>query len=72
MFSKTTQSVTTVGINIGFAIKSLGLVLGQFVGYLFGSFVLMFAFLRKDKEKLSMISKREMKEVSIEYQEFPK
>lgn len=72
MFSKTTQSVTTVGVNLSLSIKSLGLVLGQFLGFLFGSFVLMFAFLKKDKDKLSFINKKEMREVAIEYQDFPK
>lgn len=72
MFSKTTQSVSNVSVSLALAVKSLGLVMGQFLGYLFGSFVLMFAFLRKDKDKLSMITKKEMKEVAIEYQDFPK
>lgn len=72
MFSKTTQSVSTVGFNLSLAIKSLGLVLGQFLGYLFGSFVLIFAFWRKDKDKVKMITKKEMKEVAAEYQDFPK
>lgn len=72
MFSKTTQSVSNVSVNLALSIKSLGLVMGQFLGYLFGSFVLMFAFLKKDKDKLSMITKKEMKEVAIEYQDFPK
>lgn len=72
MFSKTTQSVSNVSVNLALSIKALGLVMGQFLGYLFGSFVLMFAFLKKDKDKLSMITKKEMKEVAIEYQDFPK
>jgi O-antigen/teichoic acid export membrane protein len=72
MFSKTTQSVTNVLINLGFAIKSLGLVMGQFLGYLFGSFVLLFSFLRKDKDKLNQISRNDMKEVAVQYQDFPK
>ena len=72
MFSKTTQSVSNVSVSLALAVKSLGLVMGQFLGYLFGSFVLIFAFLRKDKDKLSMITKKEMKEVAIEYQDFPK
>lgn len=72
MFSKTTQSVTTVGVNLGFAIRSLGLVLGQFLGFLFGSFVLGFVFWRKDKDKLRMITRKEMKAVAVEYQDFPK
>ena len=72
MFSKTTQSVSNVSVNLALSFKSLGLVMGQFLGYLFGSFVLMFAFLKKDKDKLSMITKKEMKEVAVEYQDFPK
>lgn len=72
MFSKTTQSVSTVAVNLGFAIRSLGLVLGQFLGFLFGSFVLVFVFWRKDKDKLGMITRREMKEVALQYQDFPK
>ncbi|MBP1673485.1 MAG: polysaccharide biosynthesis protein [Bacteroidetes bacterium] len=72
MFSKTTQSVTNVLVNLGFAIKSLGLVMGQFLGYLFGSFVLLFSFLRKDKDKLTQISRKDMKEVAVQYQDFPK
>ncbi len=72
MFSKTTQSVTNVAVNLSFAIKSLGLVMGQFLGYLFGSFVLLFSFLRKDKDQLSYISKNEIKEVAVKYQDFPK
>jgi O-antigen/teichoic acid export membrane protein len=72
MFSKTTQSVSNVSVNLALSFKSLGLVMGQFLGYLFGSFVLIFAFLKKDKDKLSMITKKEMKEVALEYQDFPK
>ena len=72
MFSKTTQSVSTVAVNLGFAIRSLGLVLGQFLGFLFGSFVLVCVFWRKDKDKLGMITRREMKEVALQYQDFPK
>lgn len=72
MFSKTTQSVSTVAVNLSFAIRSLGLVLGQFLGFLFGSFVLVFVFWRKDKDKLGMITRREMKEVALQYQDFPK
>jgi len=72
MFSKTTQSVTNVLVNLGFAIKSLGLVMGQFLGYLFGSFVLLFSFLRKDKDKLNQISRNDMKEIAVQYQDFPK
>lgn len=72
MFSKTTQSVSNVTVNLALSFKALGLVMGQFLGYLFGSFVLMFAFLKKDKDKLSLITKKEMKEVAVEYQDFPK
>lgn len=72
MFSKTTQSVTNVAVNLGFAIKSLGLVIGQFLGYLFGSFVLLFSFLKNDKDKFTHISKNEMMEVALKYKDFPK
>ena len=71
--SKSTQSITTVSANIGLAfLKSLGLILGQIIGYVSGVIVLCFNFLRRDKTHLKNISKTEMKEMAIVYQEFPK
>jgi O-antigen/teichoic acid export membrane protein len=71
--SKTVQSITTVSGNIGFAfLKSLGLILGQIIGYLAGVAVLCFTFLRRDKNHLKNITPPEMKEMAIAYQDFPK
>ncbi len=71
--SKSVQSVGTVSVNIGLAfLKSLGLILGQIIGYLAGVVVLCFAFLRRDKSHLKAINSLEMKEMAVEHQDFPK
>lgn len=71
--AKTIQSISTISGNIGLAfLKSLGLILGQIIGYITGVVVLCFAFLRRDKTHLKNITPSEMKEMAITYQDFPK
>jgi len=71
--SKSVQSITTISGNIGMAfLKSLGLILGQIIGYFAGVVMLCFTFLRRDKNHLKNITKQEMKETAIVYQDFPK
>ena len=71
--SKSVQSLTTVSGSIGLAfLKSLGLILGQIIGYFTGVIVLLFAFLRRDKSHLKTINSPEMKEMAIAHQDFPK
>jgi len=71
--SKSVESITLVTSNIALSfLKSLGLVLGQIIGYFAGVAVVLFAFLRRDKSHLKTISSPEMKEVAVTYQDFPK
>ena len=72
-FAKSVESITLVSGNIGFAfLKAWGLILGQIIGYISGAVVLCIAFFRRDKNYLQAISKTEMKEMAVEYQDFPK
>lgn len=71
--AKSVESIALVSGNIGLAFfKAWGLILGQIFGYISGAAVLCFAFLRRDKNHLSMISKQDMKEMAVKYQDFPK
>jgi O-antigen/teichoic acid export membrane protein len=71
--SKSVQSITTISGNIGLAfLKSLGLILGQIIGFLFGVATLCYSFLRRDNNQLKTITQSEMKEMAIVHQDFPK
>ena len=71
--SKSVQSIVTVSGNIGLVfLKSLGLILGQIIGYFVGAIVLCFSFLRRDRNHLKTITQQEMKDMAVEHQDFPK
>jgi len=71
--SKSVESTTLVATNIALSfLKSLGLILGQIIGYFAGVVALCFAFLRRDKSQLKNINTQEMKGMAITYQDFPK
>lgn len=74
-YAKTTQSITYSGTAIGLGHLGLipsGLIFSQIIGQFSALLPLVISFFKHDKSMSKSITKTEIKEVAIEYQDFPK
>ena len=74
-YAKTSQSITYSGLSIGMGYAGYvpsGLILSNIFGQFLGMFPMLFSFLKNDRSNIKEINQQEMREIAVEYQDFPK